>query len=96
MYGTVARFHMKPGVAAQLLTRLRELNVERDPGLVAEYIYHMDADPNVYYMAVAYESKEAYRANATRPQTHARYVQLMEFAAAEPEWHDGEIVFAIT
>ena len=95
MYGTVARFHLKPGVAAQLLTRLRELNVERDPGLVAEFVYHMDAEPDVYYMAVAYESKEVYRANSTRPQTQARYVELMKFTAAEPEWHDGEIVFTM-
>lgn len=48
------------------------------------------------YLAVAFESKEAYYANSVRPETHARYVQLMEFAAAEPEWHDGEIVFIIT
>ncbi len=85
MYGTVARIHIKPGVAAQFLTRLRELNAERDPGLVVEYIYHMDAAPNVYCMAVVFESKEAYLANARRPETHARYLQLMEFAAAEPE-----------
>jgi heme-degrading monooxygenase HmoA len=96
MYGTVARIYLKPGVAAPFLTRLRELNAEREPGFVAEYLYQMDADPDTYYLAVAFESKEAYYANSIRPETHARYVQLMEFAAAEPEWHDGEIVFIIT
>ena len=96
MYGTVARIHLKAGVAAQFLTRLRELNAEREPGFVAEYLYQMDVDPDIYYLAVVFESKEAYRANSIRPETHARYVQLMEFAAAEPEWHDGEIVYALT
>ncbi len=95
MYGTVACIRIKPGAAA-FLTRLRELNPEKDPGLVAEYLYQMDTDPNVYYMAVVFESKEAYLANASRQETHNRYLQLMQFAAAEPEWHDGEIVFAMT
>lgn len=95
MYGTVARIHMKPGTTERFLTRLRELNLERDPGLVAEYVYQMDVDSNVYYMAAVFESKEAYLANSIRPATHERYRQLMEFAAAEPEWHDGEIVFSM-
>ncbi len=93
MYGSVARITVKPGVAAAFLKRLRELNPEKDPGMMAEYLYQMDTDSNIYYMAVVFEGKEAYRTNAIRPETHARYLQLMEFAAAEPEWHDGEIVF---
>jgi hypothetical protein len=42
------------------------------------------------------KSKEAYLANARRPETHDRYLQLMRFAVAEPEWHDGEIAFTMT
>ncbi len=96
MYGTVARIHLKPGAAAQFLTLLRETNVEREPGLVAEYIYHMDADPNVYYLTVVFESKAAYVANAQRPETDARYRGALEYLVGEPEWHDGEIVFTIS
>ena len=57
MYGSIARITAKPGITAAFITRLRELNPEKDPGLVAEYFYQMD-EPNVYYMAVVFESKE--------------------------------------
>jgi quinol monooxygenase YgiN len=95
MYGTIARFRIRPEKSAQFLSRLRELNAEKDPGLVDEYFYQMDADPNVYYMAVVFESREAYRANAARPETHARALELMEFVAEEPEWHDGTVVLTL-
>jgi quinol monooxygenase YgiN len=96
VYGTIARLHVKPGVAEQFFTFLRESNVERDPGLVAEYIYQMDDDPDVYYLTVVFESKAAYVANAQRPETDARYRRALEYLVSEPEWHDGEIVFTIT
>jgi len=67
------------------------------PGFVASYSYRMDADPNDYYLAVVFESKEAYWANAQRPEQDARYRQWLPLLEREPEWHDGEIaiVFAL-
>jgi hypothetical protein len=55
----------------------------------------MDEDSNVIYMAVVFESREAYRANSGRPETQARALELMEYAAGEPEWHDGTVVLTL-
>ena len=94
MYGTFARIQIRPGKIERFLARVRELSAEKDPGLVNEYFYQMDEDPNVMYMAVAFESREAYRANSERPETHARAMEVSEFAVGQPEWHDGTVVIA--
>ena len=64
------------------------------PGMVANYAYRMDADPQEYYLAVIFESKEAYHTNAQSPEQHQRFEQMMQLLEGEPEWHDGEIVDA--
>jgi hypothetical protein len=56
----------------------------------------MDAEPGVLYMVAIFESKEAYMANADRPEAYARYQQMHAYFDGEPEWHDGKIVFALT
>lgn len=94
MYGTVARFRIKPGVEEQLDQRQREFEALRIPGYVSSMVYRMDADPRECYLAVVFDSKEAYQANAASPEQDVRYRQLLELMDSEPEWHDGEIVFA--
>lgn len=91
MYGTIARFHLKPGVdRAALLKQLRE-DMSNIPGIMSLDVYQMDADPNDGFMAVTFESKEKYWANAKSPEQDARYRKMMTYFAGEPEWHDGEI-----
>ena len=91
MYGTIARLRVKPGMEE----RLRQ--VGRDaaraiPALVFEHVYRSDADPNEYFLVVAFASKEAYVANANSSEQHARYLEYRALLDADPEWHDGEIV----
>jgi len=95
MYGTIARFRAKPGMDQQLMD-LAEEQAKDIPGWVANYVYRMDADPNEYYLAVMFEGKEAYVANAGSPEQNARYRKLRELMENDPEWHDGEIVAADT
>ena len=93
MYGTVARIRIKPGMERKLM----ELAGQWEgtwPGSVASYIYRMDAGDNEYYLAVVAESKEAYFANANSPEQDARYREMLQYLDGEPEWHDGEIVYA--
>ena len=92
MYGTIASFRVKPGVEEQLFA----LQVAKDPGEVASYVYRMDADPSIFYLVTIFESKEAYVANAQHPETDAHYQQIRAYFDGEPEWHDGEIVFSLT
>ena len=94
MYGTVARYRLKPGMEEQLLAFEREIREARLPGLVAEFTYRMDEDPSVYYEAVVFESRAAYRAVAESPEQDARYRKLLALLDGPPEWHDGEVVHA--
>ena len=94
MYGTIARFRAKPGMEERLKEQLHEFDEAKVPGAIAEYVYKSDSDPNVYELAVVFESKEAYFANANSPEQNARYERLMEMMSGEPEWHDGEIVYS--
>ena len=90
MYGTIARMKVKPG-GLEALKQMSE-DMPAPPGAVTSYIYQMDADPNELYLVVVFESKEAYVANAQRPEQHAEYEKLRAWLQADPEWHDGEII----
>ncbi len=92
MYGTVARIQVKPGAEQELLT-LSKTFEGQIPGHLGTYVYRSDADPSTYWMAVAFTDKAAYHANAQSPEQDARYQQMRALLAADPEWHDGEIVF---
>jgi quinol monooxygenase YgiN len=90
MYGTVARLKAKPGAVEALRETLD--NQQQSADLQAFYVYQTDADPYELYLAVVFESREAYFKNADSPEQHKRYLQIRELLADEPEWHDGEIV----
>jgi quinol monooxygenase YgiN len=96
MYGTVARMQLKPGVEQEMQRLTQEFAALRVPGYVATYVYRTDADPNTHYMAVVFESRDAYWANARSPEQDARYRKIRELLASDPEWHDGEIVASIS
>lgn len=92
MYGTVAHLQVKPGMAKALEQLGREMSANPPPGFVAQYVYRMDDNPDEYYVAVVFESREAYFANADSPEQNEQFQKMIEFLVAEPEWHDGEIV----
>jgi hypothetical protein len=52
----------------------------------------LDADPSEFILVVAFESKDAYLANANSPEQNDRYQRIRVLLTAEPEWYDGEIV----
>ncbi len=95
MYGTIGRFRIKPGMEGQFRQLIegqaRPFEARQVPGFVVSYGYRMDADPNEYYLAVVFESREAYWANAQSAEQDARYRQWLPLLESEPEWHDGEI-----
>ena len=77
MYGTVARLRLKPGMEEQFIAFDLHEQAVNIPGHVGVYVYRMDNEPNVYYLAVAFESKEAYVANANSPEQDARYREML-------------------
>ena len=91
LYGTVARIQIKPGAEAQLQEIQNKYNSTMVPGFIAQYLYKMDAEANVYYLAVVFKSKEAYFANAGSREQDARYREFRALLTDDPQWDDGEI-----
>jgi quinol monooxygenase YgiN len=94
MYGTVARCKIKPGQMERFVeVARRDEAQDAGAGLVASYVYRMDADPNELYLAVVFRDKESYRRNAESPEQDKAYQEWLQYLDGEPEWHDGEVVY---
>lgn len=91
MYGTVAKMKIKAGAEDKLMQAM-EGTANAQEGHVATYVFKADADPNVHFVATIFESKAAYKKFADSPAQDKRYQQMRELLAAEPEWHDGEVI----
>jgi hypothetical protein len=93
MYGTVAKLTFLPGAAEkgrrEMIDTYKSVKI---PGAVASHFYVTDADPNVCYLAVLFDSKESYWANARSPQQDMRYREMRAMLSTDPEWHDGEVI----
>ncbi len=90
MYGTVVRYRLKPGGLEQLQAWVEDDPGPQMPGVMVAY--QMDRDPNELLVAIAAPSEEEYRATSESPEMHERYLKMLEFMAAEPEWNDGTII----
>jgi hypothetical protein len=84
MYGTIASLHVKAGAEVTLRQTLNEE--------IAQHIYKADEGGDVFYLVIGFTSREAYVENANSSDQYARYLQFRALLAADPEWHDGEIV----
>ncbi len=95
MYGTIAKLKTKPGGLEALRQELGQMETGRRPaGYINSYVYLSDKDPNELWLVVMFENKAAYVANAESPEQDKEFRKLMQFLTEEPEWHDGEVVFA--
>lgn len=92
MYGTIARMRVRPD-SGSLDDWLRRQSERRMAGHVATYVYRTDADPDELYVSVVFENRAAYEANARSPEQDASFRELRQQLAADPEWHDGEVVY---
>ncbi|MCC7451831.1 MAG: antibiotic biosynthesis monooxygenase [Anaerolineae bacterium] len=96
MYGTIARLRIRAGQerAFTAYGERQAARVDDTPGFVASYIYQMDSNPREFFLVVMFESKDAYFANANSADQNQQFMEMMQYLEAEPEWHDGEIIFA--
>lgn len=91
MYGTIAKLNAKPGA----IEELSKMETRRKPaGYIGSYVYKSDKDPNELWLVAIFKDKATYLANANSPEQDKEFQSLMQFLKTEPEWHDGEIVFA--
>lgn len=92
MYGTVATLHCKPG-GEEWVRAWMDVQTQRPmAGWVSTTVYRSDADPQLLWIAVVFESREAYNANAATPVQDHLYHQMLSGLEEPPVWHDGEIV----
>jgi quinol monooxygenase YgiN len=95
MYGTIARFRLKPGMENALMEQLRAFEGLKVPGFIMTYLYRMDSDPQEYYMVVLFQDRATYISNAESPGQDAYYRKMRALMESDPEWHDGEVVIRI-
>ena len=96
MYGTVAKLKVQPGREADLVAHLEQYRSgDLARGFVASALYSAD-DGDGHWLAVVFESKAAYQANADSPEQDARYREFRGLLTADPEWHDGAVMLRLT
>ncbi len=95
MYGTIARLRVRAGAEEQLASWSRSAGTRPINGWLASYVYRADADPRELWLVVVFESREAYLVNAESDKQDAEYRRLRALLEADPEWHDGEVLFAL-
>ena len=93
MYGTIARLRAKPGNADKVINFMKS-EVGHPVGYIGRVVYQLDNDPDEIWVAGWFESKNAYFTHSDKPETHQIYLRLLDLLVTEPEWHDGELVFA--
>ena len=90
MYGTIATMKLKPGAEHEMMQTME--GVDGREGHIATYVFKSDADPNVHFVTTVFENKDAYKKFADSPEQSKRFEKMRELLAAEPEWHDGEVI----
>lgn len=94
MYGTIARFRIKPGVKDEFIKMMDSFGGAIIPGWVADYYFQMDKDPDEFYLVAIFKDKETYVANTDSAQQHEQYLKFRSFLIDDPEWNDGFILSA--
>lgn len=92
MYGTIAKYRVKPGRDEGFLADLKRFEDSPPPGWVYHTIFRGVDNPNELWMSVVFESEDAYKQNADSPEMDREYRRLLEHLESEPEWHDGHVI----
>jgi hypothetical protein len=90
MYGTIAKLKVKKGA----LDELRKMEMGRHPdGMMGSLVFQSDGSADELWMIAIFRDKASYFANAESPEQDQEYKGFRALLLADPEWHDGEIVF---
>jgi quinol monooxygenase YgiN len=95
MYGTIALLKPSEGKLDELQALFEEWWNERRPqikGAIASTIYRNVQNPAEVMVAVVFDSKENYMANAQDPAQDAWYKKMVACLEGEPRWIDGDIL----
>ena len=93
MYGSIFSLKPKQGMREDLINSLKDNSTPE--GMIYWYVMNPDDGGDLIGIAI-FKSKEAYKLNAERPETHQNFIKMMEFLDEEPSWNDGEFVIGET
>jgi quinol monooxygenase YgiN len=96
VFGTIARSRLKEGVTVDQLKEQFAGVEDRPAGAVSLLVFQSANDPREVWIASAFESRDAYFKNADSPEQKARFEQMRSLVDGQPEWHDGDVVVAIS
>src|ERR1700730_2315497 len=85
MYGTVARIKLLPGKEASMMAETQGYPDLMIDGFIANSVYKADAGDDEYWLAVVFENKEKYFANADSPEQGERLQRLLALMEEEPQ-----------
>jgi hypothetical protein len=94
MYGTIARFWIRPGVKDEFIKTMDGFGDAVIAGWVADYYFQLDNDSEEFYLVAIFQDKQSYQSNANSAEQHKRYLAFRSFLIDDPEWHDGFILSA--
>jgi|SRR3954451_4300145 len=94
MYGSVAKLQVKSGMFDALQEWGSSGEPSAIPGYISQYVFQTDADSNVLYLVIIFADKASYEANAHSPLQGERYAEMRTMLDADPEWHDGELIYS--
>ena len=94
MYGTIARFRIKPDTRDEFIQAMDSFGGDFIPGWLADYYFQMNNDPYEFYLVAVFKDRETYEANADSAEQHERYLKFRSFLVEDPKWNDGFIVSA--
>ena len=92
MFGTIARYRVKPGHSEQFMKEMGGVETNPPAGWVYHTVFRSTKDPNEIWMSVVFESEEAYRKNADSPDMDREYKEMLAHLQGEPDWHDGNVI----
>jgi quinol monooxygenase YgiN len=95
MFGTIALMKPKEGQIDALNALFDEWWSVRRPkikGAISSTIYRNVSNPAELMVAVVFDSKENYVANAEDPEQNEWYQKMVACLEAEPRWIDGDVI----
>jgi quinol monooxygenase YgiN len=92
MFGTIARYRLKPGHKDSFMNEMKSFESDPPAGWVYHTVFQSTKEPNDIWMSVVFESEEAYRKNADSPNMDREYRKMLEHLQGDPEWHDGHVI----
>ena len=92
MFGTVAKYRVKPGHEQQFINEMRSFEGKPPAGWLYHTVFRSTNDANEIWLSVVFENEELYRKNADSPEMDREYRKMLEHLQGEPEWHDGHVI----